>query len=272
MTKKLVILFISAWWIVIKKLKKVFIFRKRNCSGEIKRSKMATRGKGTVITTHKATYIPTHLNPGYRGFLPDLRHQYGETYGRSTTRHFYTERARAVALVPKHASVREEYKPIIKRKSEPGIPPCLSQQKNQQTTLGHALGNDFDTSMPSSLGNNKIFAGNSHILAKSLNRSRIYELDNMMQKCQDHRKAYKDISGCTPYVKYFVVPENFGDRYVGNRYAKYCDMHGINIDDNGSGRQNGGLLVKNGRYSCLGRYYRSSNRERAMRDLHFEKR
>ena len=136
---------------------------------------MANRGKGTVITTHKATYVPATLNPGYSGFLPDLRHQYGETYGRSTTRHFYTERGRAVTLIPKHASAKTEYKPIIRRKSAPGIPPCLSNE------------NSFDTTVPSGTSNSNIFAKNSHILARSLNRNRIYQLDKLMEQCQNHR-------------------------------------------------------------------------------------
>ena len=61
---------------------------------------MANRSNGIVVTTHKATYIPPTLNPGYGGFLPELRHQYGETYGRGTCKNFYSQRARRLHLVP----------------------------------------------------------------------------------------------------------------------------------------------------------------------------
>ena len=218
---------------------------------------MAQRGVGTVVTPHKATYIPAQLNPGYCGFLPELRHQYGETYGRATTRHFYGERARNIALTPPHRSMKVPYGPghprmfdqirngypiipQLKRYGPPGEGPLLTTDP-----VAHAHQSKSDDS----------YGRNSVVLARSLNRGRIEKLDRMMHQCQDHRRAYKDSSGKTPAVTFFVVPKEFGNRMVGRQPGSFV-CEDVFVGGKTKSRP----------------YYRSSNRERAMRDLHFEHR
>ena len=215
---------------------------------------MAHRSAGTVVTTHKATYIPPHLSPGYSGFLPALRHQYGETYGRATTRNFYTDRARQVMLIEPHKSENHPYTPIIKRRSPPGQPPCLNKSYTS----------DDCTFTP--VTNREKFGRNSVILAKSLNRDRVESLDKMMNDCMEHRRSYKDITGLTPRVKFFVIPTEFGNRCMGQRRTSYesAQMSSAAQYNNRSRT----MPVTNRSMTM----YRSSNRERAMRDLHFEHR
>lgn len=225
--------------------------------------------QGTVVTTHKATFVANKFSPGYSGFLPDLRHQYGETYGRATTRHFYTERARALNLAPRHQSEKVNYKPTIRRHSEPGIPPCLNQTNYE---ILNSSNHPINTNQNQVVNMKNLYAKNAHLFTSkhgtgsqttrpSFNKRRAYELDDLMSKCQDHRKAYKDISGCTANVKYFVVPKYFGQENRVSSYTNICDnLHGISNH------------VQKDRLSRLRWTYRSSNRERAMRDLHFEKR
>merc|ERR1739847_20576 len=217
--------------------------------GSVRKADMAQRGAGTVVTPHKATYIPAHLNPGYGGFLPELRHQYGETYGRATNRHFHIQRARNVALLAPHQSKNVPYErfpspyaPMIRRCGPPGEGPYL---------------NKVPASNESKVSSQN-YGRNSVILARSLNRDRIEKLDRMMQQCQEHRGAYKDISGKTPAVKFFVIPKEFGDRCVGNHYSQRST-----VADTSSTYYSRSMPSK---------YYQSSNRERAMRDLHFEHR
>ena len=229
---------------------------------------MAHRSAGTVVTTHKATYIPPHLSPGYGGFLPALRHQYGETYGRTTTRNFYTERARQVMLIPPHLSENIEKpkrKPIIecpypdipniRRHSPPGQPPCLNKS--------YVSDDIYFTQTPK----NERFGRNSTVLARSLNRNKVAKLDNMMRDCGEHRKAYQDITGLTPRVKFFVIPKEFGGRCLGARNTqKESEMVSSAGGFRSKSHKNDNVGMS------LSQYYQSSNRERAMRDLHFEHR
>jgi len=228
---------------------------------------MAHRSAGTVVTTHKATYIPPHLSPGYGGFLPALRHQYGETYGRATTRNFYTERARQVMLIPPHMSENAEKPqrvptfecpypgiPRIKRHSPPGQPPCLNKS--------YVSDDVYFTPEPKT----ERFGRNSTVLARSLNRDKVAKLDNMMRDCSEHRKAYQDITGLTPRVKFFVIPTEFGGRCLGRRNTKHESVM-VSSASGFRSRSN-----KNDSLQINKRLYQSSNRERAMRDLHFEHR
>ena len=103
------------------------------------------------------------------------------------------------------------------------------------------------------------------MLARSLNRDKVAKLDGMMKDCKEHRKAYKDITGLTPRVKFFVIPSEFGDRCLGKRNTK---KESVMISSAS------GFRSKTGKNDVLQikRAYQSSNRERAMRDLHFEHR
>jgi hypothetical protein len=224
---------------------------------------MANRSNGIVVTTHKATYIPPTLNPGYGGFLPELRHQYGETYGRGTCKNFYSQRARRLHLVPPIQSVniiqdkiirahdftKTEHSnaipgvPTIRRVSEPAVPPCLSSFEHSPTILSLSEGLNLSA-----------FSRNNSILSKSVNRNRINELDEFMKKVNQHRQSYKSITGQIPKVKHFVVPKDFGDRKLG--------FHSFSLSEQAKTKRTGRVRGK----------YRSSNRERAMRDLHFEER
>ncbi|TNN16829.1 UPF0573 protein C2orf70 isoform 1 [Schistosoma japonicum] len=48
---------------------------------------------GDLKTTHKATFIPPRLMPGYRGHCPSEKFDYGQTYGAYTCKRFQDYRS-----------------------------------------------------------------------------------------------------------------------------------------------------------------------------------
>ncbi|XP_066272144.1 ciliary microtubule inner protein 2C-like isoform X1 [Branchiostoma lanceolatum] len=204
---------------------------------------MASRSAGTLITTHNATYTPPALMPGYKGHCPTIMFRYGDTYGNTTKKWF--QDFRSVTL------------------------------NNSQTQYSN--GGSFPTSLandPALVLGNRSRTRDRWLAAP---RVRLYNVhhdgkewyNNFDKVSQEHREYYKDKTGTSKRVTYFHLPTKAEDSFrklppifytTGGTRTTDIDLPAIKT-------------VGSRKRAELDRFAdKSSVRDRAMRDVFFERR
>jgi len=136
-----------------------------------------SKAAGTLITTYDSTYIPPRYMPGYRGHVPALKYDFGETYGNAT------------------GKILQDYRNTT-----------LNSSKTQ-----YANGGSFPTYYthnPDLVISNRTrtsdrFLYHPHYQLHNVDHDRMKELNGFNKLAQAHREHYKDKSGTLPPVYHF---------------------------------------------------------------------
>ncbi|XP_067947460.1 ciliary microtubule inner protein 2C-like [Watersipora subatra] len=203
---------------------------------------MASRSAGTLITTHNSAYVPPALMPGYRGHVPSLKYDYGETYGHETRKYFQDYRS---------ACLNKSSYPLSK-------------------------GGDFPTNYshdPSLVISNRSrtrdrFLAQPQYQLINQHYDRTRELTSFNMGCQKHREHYNDKSGTIERSKTFMVPTRAEDQFKD--HVPFMVLSTRHTDD---------IYLPNIGHSArrlplIPHYNRDAvdKHERRIRDVYFERR
>lgn len=200
-----------------------------------------SRSAGTLVTTNNATYIPPRFMPGYRGYCPTIKYDYGETYGNQTAKHFQDYRS---------SVLNSSADPYCKGGAFPTVyshnpDNVISNRTRTQDRWLHAP---------------KYQLSNQDHDRKEEN----YQFNRLSQA---HRENYKDKTGELKAINYYSIPASASEQFKRNvpfmiLSTKYRDD--INLPFLGH-------IAR--RQPAVSRSVdRSSQRDREMRDVIFEKR
>uniref|UniRef100_A0A194AKA6 Ciliary microtubule inner protein 2C n=1 Tax=Pinctada fucata TaxID=50426 RepID=A0A194AKA6_PINFU len=198
-----------------------------------------SRAAGTLITTNNATYIPPRFMPGYRGHCPTTKYDYGETYGTATSKYFQDYRSDVLYASNDPYSRGGEFPTYYTHKPETVISNRARNQDRWLHAPKYSLTNiDFDR------------------------KEELYAFDKLGQK---HREFYVDKTGTL--VNYFSLPTSSEDQIRKN--VPFMILATRHTDD-----INLPYLEHKSRRHPLIRHFAttSSQRDREMRDVYFEKR
>lgn len=200
-----------------------------------------SRSAGTLITTHNATFIPPRFMPGYRGHCPTTKYDYGETYGNATSKYFQDYRSEVLYASHDPLSRGGEFPTYYTHKPESVISSRGRTRDRWLAAPKYSLGNvDFDR------------------------KEELYAFDHLGQKHRDH---YADKSGTKTRVDHFLLPQSAENMI--KKKAQFMILATRHTDDinlpylDHEARR--APLLK--RTSTM-----SSQRDREMRDVVFEKR
>lgn len=146
-----------------------------------------SRAAGTLITTNNATYIPPRFMPGYRGYCPTMKYDYGETYGNATSKYF------------------QDYRSSVLNSS----------------ASNYSSGGSFPTYYthnPDLVISNRCRNRDRWLLApkyelSNMDHDRTQQLKRLDMLSQKHREYYKDKSGTLKSVDYFKLPVSAEDQF-----------------------------------------------------------
>lgn len=139
-----------------------------------------SRAAGTLITTNNATYIPPRFMPGYRGYCPTIKYDYGETYGNQTAKYFQDYRS---------SVLNSSADPYCKGGSFPTVyshNPDLVISNRTRTQDRWLLAPKYQLS--------------------NVDHDRKEELYQFNRLSQSQREHYTDKSGTVKPVDYFSIP------------------------------------------------------------------
>ncbi|KAL8582206.1 hypothetical protein ACOMHN_004125 [Nucella lapillus] len=200
-----------------------------------------SRAAGTLITTNNATYIPPRFMPGYRGYCPTMKYDYGETYGNATSKYF------------------QDYRSSV-----------LNSSASNYSTGGSFP--TYYTHDPDLVISNRCRNRDRWLMApkyelSNMDHDRTEQLRRLDTLSQKHREHYKDKSGTVKSVDFFKLPVSAEDQFRTKDVfiimsTKYTDSINLPNLDHGARRQ---PIIR--RFSI-----RSNVRDREMRNVHFEKR
>nr|KAI8754574.1 FAM166C A protein [Biomphalaria glabrata] len=199
-----------------------------------------SRAAGTLITTNNATYIPPRFMPGYRGYCPTIKYDYGETYGNQTAKYFQDYRSS-----------------VLNSSADP-----------------YAKGGQFPTVYshnPDLVISNRTRTQDRWLLApkyqlSNVDHDRKEEIYQFNRLANAHREHYTDKSGTVKPVDYFSIPTS-GERQFkkivtfDKSYPNYYQDVGLPSIRTGS--------------QALSQHHPpmvSTQRNRAMRNVFFERR
>jgi len=200
-----------------------------------------SRSAGTLVTTNNATYIPPRFMPGYRGYCPTLKYDYGETYGNHTAKYFQDYRSS-----------------VLNSSADP-----------------YCKGGQFPTvysQNPDNVISNRTRTADRWLLApkyqmSNVNHDRKEELVQFDKLSQAHRDAYKDKSGTVKSINFFSLPTSAQEQFKRNvpfliLSTKYRDDVNLPFLQHIARRE---PLIQRA-------VTKSNQRDREMRDVIFEKR
>jgi len=141
-----------------------------------------SRAAGTLVSTYNATYNPPSMMPGYKGHVPSVQMQYGETFGNATKKHFNDYR-NEVLNSSQSLYARGGYFP-------------QSYNHNPELVLRHRrITRDQNLFTPK-------------YELKNYHHDRTRELSNSYQRGQSHREQYKDRSGELHPNSHYAIPNS----------------------------------------------------------------
>eukprot|EP00745_Piridium_sociabile_P032494 TRINITY_DN54874_c0_g1_i1.p1 TRINITY_DN54874_c0_g1~~TRINITY_DN54874_c0_g1_i1.p1 ORF type:complete len:154 (+),score=28.74 TRINITY_DN54874_c0_g1_i1:143-604(+) len=146
-----------------------------------------SRAAGTLITTNNATYIPPRFMPGYRGYCPTMKYDYGETYGNATSKYFQDYRSSVLNSSASNYSVGGSFPTYYTHNPDLVISNRCRNRDRWLMAPKYELSNV------------------DHDRTQQLKR-----LDTLSQK---HREHYKDKSGTLKSVDYFKLPVPAEDQF-----------------------------------------------------------
>ncbi|PVD22811.1 hypothetical protein C0Q70_16067 [Pomacea canaliculata] len=200
-----------------------------------------SRAAGTLVTTNNATYYPPRFMPGYRGYCPTVKFDYGETYGNATAKYF------------------QDYRNSVLNSSATNYSPGGSFPT-------------YYTHSPDLVISNRSRNHDRWLLApkyelSNMDHDRTEQLRSLHSLSQKHREFYKDKSGTLKSVDYFKIPLSAEAHIQGKDVfiimsTKYTD--GINLPHLDH--------ITRGKRPISQLFPHPSIRDRAMRDAYFEKR
>jgi len=200
-----------------------------------------SRSAGTLITTNNATYLPPRFQPGYKGHVPTMKFDYGETYGNATAKHFQDYRS-ATLNTSKSNYCKGGYFP---------------------TSYSH----DPDLVIGNRTRTQDRWLTAPRYSLTHVDHDRKEELIRFDKRSSGHREHYNDKSGTTQRVQYFQLPTKAEDQFKKHMpfmimSTRYCDD--INVPNK----------EHLARRSPIIRSFMtdSSKRDRGMRDVYFEQR
>jgi len=200
-----------------------------------------SKSAGTLITTHNATYIPPRFMPGYRGHVPTMKFDYGETYGSHTQKYFQDFRS-DVLNQSKTNYCKGGYFPTYYSYN-----PDLAVEARKRT-------HDRWLQAPRYSITPQDYDG----------RQNQIKFDKLSKA---HREHYNDKSGTVQRVDYFMLPTKSEDQFKKHLpfmvlSERYTDDINIPNKEHIASRT---PAVRNFTPS-------SSQRDREMRDVYFENR
>ncbi|KAK7100972.1 ciliary microtubule inner protein 2C-like isoform X1 [Littorina saxatilis] len=200
-----------------------------------------SRAAGTLITTNNATYFPPRFMPGYRGYCPTMKYDYGETYGNATSKYFQDYRSSVLNSSASNYSNGGQFPTYYTHNPDMVISNRSRNQDRWLLSPKYQLSNvDHDRS------------------------EQIRSVDYLSHK---HREHYKDKTGTLKSVDFFKLPVSAEDQFRTKDVfiimsTKYSDDINLPNLDHAARRQ-----------PLIRRFNPKTNlRDREMRDVHFEKR
>lgn len=202
-----------------------------------------SQSAGTLQTTHQATFIPPRHMPGYKGHCPTLKFDYGETYGNATAKHFQDYRSETLNQSKSPYANGGQFPTVYSHNPDMVIGARDRTNERWRTAPNYAL--------------------------SSVNHDRKDELDSFNQMAQQHREHYKDRTGTIQRVDEFLIPKKAEDMYSQDKPTPEEELKLVTGAES-TRMMNSSVLRGPEMHESLSRD--STVRDRAMRDVYFEKR
>ncbi|KAK3748831.1 hypothetical protein RRG08_065338 [Elysia crispata] len=200
-----------------------------------------SRAAGTLVTTNNATYIPPRFMPGYRGYCPTIKYDYGETYGNHTAKYFQDYRSSVLNSSADPYCKGGQFPTVYSHNPDLVISNRTRTRDRWLQVPRYRLSNvDHDR------------------------KEELYQFDKLSQA---HHEHYTDKSGTVKSVDFYSIPVSAVEQFKRNvpfmiLSTKYRDCINLPHLDHIARREP--LLQKP--------VATSSQRDREMRDVIFEKR
>lgn len=149
-----------------------------------------SRSAGTLVTTNNATYIPPRFMPGYRGYCPTIKYDYGETYGNQTAKYFQDYRSSVLNSSADPYKRGGQFPTVYSH--DPDL--VISARTRTQDRWLHAPKYQL-----SNVGHDR--------------KEELYQFNKLSQA---HREHYKDKTGTGSSINYFSIPATSEEQFKRN--------------------------------------------------------
>ncbi|PAA51932.1 hypothetical protein BOX15_Mlig011080g1, partial [Macrostomum lignano] len=142
-----------------------------------------SKAANTLVTTNNATYIDPRFMPGYRGHVPAMKFDYGETYGNHTAKYF------------------QDYRSEV-----------LNSSKTPYADRGGVFPTFYSHNPETVIGNRSRtrdrYLDRAHYELHNRDFDRTQELKRFSALSDSHRECYKDKTGTLKPVSEFQLPSS----------------------------------------------------------------